>query len=116
MGGFYFCISPMLQEDSSIWSLPQNQIACIAMKKTGQSSHHKDNFRYYSFQALSSYDYQARRRLEMKRRFGILQSRRSNLERELEAVNTSLISLDRQMQSYAAYEQLSMKTHIKTFI
>ena len=52
--------------------------------------------------------YQNRRRLEMKRRFGILQSRRSHLERELEAVKNSLISLDHQMKSYASYEQLLM--------
>ena len=55
-------------------------------------------------------EYQDRRRVEMKRRFGLLQSRRSHLERELEAVKGSLISLDRQMKSYAAYEQLSMHT------
>jgi hypothetical protein len=53
-------------------------------------------------------EYQDRRRLEMKRRFGILQSRRSHLERELEAVRNSLFSLDRQMKTYALYEQLSM--------
>jgi len=53
-------------------------------------------------------EYQDRRRLEMKRRFGILQSRRSHLERELEAVRNSLFSLDRQMKNYALYEQLSM--------
>ena len=53
-------------------------------------------------------EYQDRRRLEIKRRFGILQSRRIHLERELEAVRNSLFSLDRQMKNYALYEQLSM--------
>ncbi len=53
-------------------------------------------------------DYRERRRLEMKRRFSVLQSRRSHLERELESIKIALLSLDRQMQSYAAYEQLSI--------
>ncbi len=64
----------------------------------------------YSPDSSSKKEYQDRRRVEMKRRFGLLQSRRSHLERELEAVKGSLISLDRQMKSYAAYEQLSMNT------
>ncbi len=51
--------------------------------------------------------YRERRRLEMKRRFSVLQSRRSHLERELEAIKVALLSLDHQMQSYAAYEQFS---------
>ncbi len=49
-----------------------------------------------------------RRRLEMKRRYVGLQSRRNHLERELEAVKNCLFSLHRQMQNHAAYEQLSI--------
>ena len=51
--------------------------------------------------------YPDRRQLEMNRRFGLLQSKRSYLERELKAVKACLVSLDKQMQSYAAYKQLS---------
>ncbi|WP_320674604.1 hypothetical protein [Prochlorococcus sp. MIT 1341] len=49
-----------------------------------------------------------RRRSEMKRRFLLLQARRSNLERELDSIKLSLISLDKQMKHYAAYEQLTI--------
>ncbi len=48
-----------------------------------------------------------RREQEMKRRFGVLQSRRGYLEHELRAVKTGLRQLDQQMQSYSAYKQLS---------
>ena len=73
----------------------------LKSEKIGASSHlAKDSSNHN--------EYQDRRRLEMKRRFGILQSRRSHLERELEAVRKSLSSLDRQMKNYALYEQLSM--------
>ena len=47
-----------------------------------------------------------RRQSEMKRRFGILQSRRGYLERELKAVKTGLFKLDQQMQHYSAYMQM----------
>ena len=55
----------------------------------------------------SNNEYQDRRRVEMERRFDILQSRRSHLENELEAVENFLYSLDRQMKNYAIFEQLS---------
>ena len=73
----------------------------LKSKKIGALSHLAKDSSNHS-------EYQDRRRLEMKRRFGILQSRRSHLERELEAVRNSLFSLDRQMKNYALYEQLSM--------
>ncbi len=47
-----------------------------------------------------------RRDKEMKRRFGILQSRRGYLRHELKAVETGLRQLDQQIQSYLAYKQL----------
>ena len=55
--------------------------------------------------------YRERRRLEMKRRFGLLLSKKSSLECELDTVKRSLISLDQQMQHYEAYEQLSIHTN-----
>ncbi len=63
----------------------------------------------YSSDNHSSESDLKRQRLELKRRFGILQSRRTYLERELEAVQNLLISLDRQIKSHQAYEQLSIK-------
>ena len=54
-------------------------------------------------------NYVDRRQQEMKRRFGVLQSRRSYLERELNAVKTGLSQLDQQMKNYSAYRQLSMQ-------
>ena len=55
-------------------------------------------------------DYGDRRRLEMKRRFVILQSRRSQLERELQTIKALLLSLDKQMEHYSAYKQLSINS------
>ena len=54
-------------------------------------------------------DHRERRRIEMKRRFMVLQSRRVSLERELEGVKTCLFALDKQMQSNANSEKLSHK-------
>ena len=48
----------------------------------------------------------------MKRRFGVLQSRRSHLERELKAIKVGLSQLDNQMQSYSAYKQLSIQNQV----
>ena len=63
----------------------------------------------YSSQTSHSSDDPDRRQQEMKRRFGILQSRRGYLERELNAVKTGLSQLDQQMQSYSTHKQLSMQ-------
>jgi len=52
-------------------------------------------------------DHRERRRIEMKRRLMVLQSRRVNLERELERVKTCLFALDKQMQNNANLEKLS---------
>ena len=49
-----------------------------------------------------------RKRLEMKRRIGILHHKRACLERELNAIKVALICLDRQMQHDSAYEKLSL--------
>tara|TARA_Y100001968_G_scaffold326656_1_gene370185 strand:- start:338 stop:580 length:243 start_codon:yes stop_codon:yes gene_type:complete len=54
-------------------------------------------------------DSRERRSLEIKRRFQGLQVRRDHLERELQAVKNCLISLDRQMQDDASYNQLLMR-------
>ncbi len=54
-------------------------------------------------------EYADRRQQEMKRRFGVLQSRRGYLERELKAIKVGLFQLDQQMQSYSAYKQLSKR-------
>ncbi len=63
------------------------------------------------FELAPSYrdDARKRRQSEMRRRFLGLQLRRRDLEHELELVKNCLISLDKQMQSYAAYEQLSIR-------
>ena len=52
-------------------------------------------------------DHRERRRLEMKRRLGELHYKRDRLEHELSAIKNALLTLDSQMQRYAAYEQLS---------
>ncbi len=52
--------------------------------------------------------YRERRQIEMKRRFSLLQQKRAQLERELQTIKTLLISLDKQMQCSADYEQLSI--------
>tara|TARA_Y100001968_G_scaffold333747_1_gene399001 strand:- start:5872 stop:6063 length:192 start_codon:yes stop_codon:yes gene_type:complete len=52
--------------------------------------------------------YRERKRLEMKRRMGVLHHRRACLEQELNNIKVALISMDRQMQKDKAYEQLSL--------
>ncbi len=64
----------------------------------------------YSPQHSFENDYPDKRQQEMKRRFGILQTRRSYLERELKVVKNCLFTLDKQMQSYSAYKQLSTQS------
>ncbi len=54
--------------------------------------------------------YGERRRLEMKRRFVMLQTRRSQLERELQTIKALLFSLDKQMQHQSSYKQLSINS------
>ena len=78
--------------------------------KTSRSKNERieQQLSYLSKPSLNN-DYRDRRRLEMKRRFVVLQSRRSHLERELEGIKNSLVSLDQQMQSYEAYDQLTLK-------
>ena len=53
-------------------------------------------------------DCRQRRLQEMRRRFAGLNSRRLQLERELKAVENCLLSLDKQLQCYASFEQLSI--------
>ncbi len=72
----------------------EKQSKSLMSKSPGYTS--KDEYRY-------------RRRLEMKRRFGILQSKRNHLERELDAIKNSMFLLDQQMRTYEAYEQLSIQ-------
>ena len=66
----------------------------------------------YLSQASRKGYYPDRRQQEMKRRFGVLQSRRSHLERELKAIKVGLSQLDNQMQSYSAYKQLSIQNQV----
>ena len=56
---------------------------------------------------LIKIDYRERRRLEMKRRMGVLHHKRICLEQELLAIKGALISLDQQMQRDQAFEKLS---------
>ena len=51
-------------------------------------------------------DFKERRRLDMKRRFGVLNYRRERLERELGAIKISLFTLKKQLQSDAAFSKL----------
>ena len=51
-----------------------------------------------------------RRISEMKRRHVVLQTRQSQLERELASVKLLLLSLDKQMNHYSDYEKLVIKT------
>ncbi|WP_320676967.1 lactate dehydrogenase [Prochlorococcus sp. MIT 1300] len=53
-------------------------------------------------------DFNKRRRLEIKRRQGLLTYRRERLERELHAIEICLTSLDKQLQKEHTYEQLSI--------
>ena len=63
---------------------------------------YKENL--YSIKA----EYRDRKRLEMKRRMGILHHKRACLESELNSIKVALISLDKQMQRDSAYEKLSL--------
>ena len=53
-----------------------------------------------------SNDFHRRRFLEMKRRFIGLRARRNSLERQLNAVQICLTSLDKQMKCYSEFEEL----------
>ena len=59
-------------------------------------------------QLLTNDNYRDRRRLEMKRRIGLLQHKRSCLERELRAINNILHSLNMQVERDAKYEKLHL--------
>ena len=82
------------------------------MKNPGADKVKKANKIHYSSKTFQKEDSRDRRRLEMKRRFGILQSRRNHLESELKAVKNSLIRLDQQIQSFSSYEQLVMNSEV----
>ena len=58
----------------------------------------EDSDSYSSNYSLKN-DYKERRRLEMKRRLGLLNYRRERLERELGAIEISLFTLNKQIQS-----------------
>ena len=53
-------------------------------------------------------DYREIRRLDLKKRLGVLLYRRERMERELEAIKAALSTLEAQMQRNVAYEQLSI--------
>ena len=53
-------------------------------------------------------DYREIRRLDLKKRLGVLLYRRERMERELEAIKAALSTLEEQMKSNVAYEQLSI--------
>ncbi len=55
---------------------------------------------------LLNNEHRVRRLLEMQRRVRSLQVKRNHLRNELQAVEKSLESLDSQIQSHEAYEQL----------
>ncbi len=53
--------------------------------------------------------YRERRLIELKRRLRVLSCRRDHLEGELKAIQTALITLERQTKEYEAYQDLSMR-------
>ena len=75
--------------------------------QTSSTDKKRESIRYSSSFSIKD-DSRERRRLEMKRRFAVLQSRRVHLERELVAIKAALFSLDQQMKSCTGYQQLSM--------
>ena len=58
---------------------------------------------------LHNHENRLRRLLEMQRRVRALQVKRNHLRNELKAVEKCLESLDSQIQSHEAYEQLAFK-------
>ena len=80
-----------------------------------QNNHQKDsqplNVNFSTFPNTSQGE---RRKQEMKRRFIMLKSRKIQLERELKSLKELLLSLDKQMHAYQAYEKyLTPKTRNK---
>ncbi len=62
----------------------------------------------YSTNYALKADYREIRRLDLKKRLGVLLYRRERMERELEAIKAALSTLEDQMQRNVAYEQLSI--------
>ena len=78
---------------------------------TSQSSDSKRKPRksvYYSTNYALKADYRESRRLDLKKRLGVLLYRRERMERELEAIKAALSTLEEQMKSNVAYEHLSI--------
>jgi len=63
---------------------------------------------FYSTNYALKADYREIRRLDLKKRLGVLLYRRERMERELEAIKAALSTLEHQMQRNVAYEQLSL--------
>ncbi len=53
-------------------------------------------------------DFHRRRFVEMKRRSLSLQSRRSQLQKELKSIENCIFSLDKQLQNYSDFEKYSI--------
>ncbi len=62
----------------------------------------------YSTNYALKADYRQIRRLDLKKRLGVLLYRGEHMERELEAIKAALSTLEDQMQRNVAYEQLSI--------
>ncbi|KZR70631.1 hypothetical protein PMIT1313_00285 [Prochlorococcus marinus str. MIT 1313] len=67
-----------------------------------------DNQFFYSINDALKADYREIRRLDLKKRLGVLLYRRERMERELEAIKVALSTLEAQMQRNVAYERLSI--------
>ena len=67
-----------------------------------------DNQFFYSINDALKADYREIRRLDLKKRLGVLLYRRERMERELEAIKAALSTLEAQVQRNVAYEQLSI--------
>ena len=75
------------------------------MRKTIQTSSEKAQFDGFLSKDSLNADYRHRRGIEMKRRFSVLNYRRLRLERELEWINSILISLDRQLNNNEKHQK-----------
>tara|TARA_Y100001968_G_C18744942_1_gene430688 strand:+ start:31 stop:237 length:207 start_codon:yes stop_codon:yes gene_type:complete len=67
-----------------------------------------ENFNQLKNATLSNVEYETRRFTEMKKRIGLLQYRKERLMHELNAINSALSSLNKQVSHHSTYKQLSI--------
>ncbi len=62
----------------------------------------RDKSASYLSETTSRFDFRKRRRLEMKKKLGVLHYRRDRLEHELQAIRVALATLDKHIQRDSA--------------